>query len=73
MPLFEYHCTGCDTRFERLVRLPARVDCPSCGSTRVEKLLSVPARPASREAPAASACETAPPGGCCGGGMCQLN
>ena len=44
MPIFEYACKKCATEFEALVRpnggAPA---CPSCQSTELEKLLSIPA------------------------------
>jgi len=74
MPLFEYQCLSCQTASELLVRGSEQVTCPSCGSPRVRKLLSVPARPATTAAPAPSACGPAsPPGGCCGGGMCQID
>jgi len=48
MPIFEYRCCGCDTRFETIV-LSARekVACPKCQSSAVEKQLSVFAAPAS--------------------------
>ena len=73
MPIFEFRCPSCETTFERLVRVAEKVNCPSCGSRRVEKLLSVPARPASSTPAATPSCESMPQGGCCGGGMCQLN
>jgi len=40
MPLFEYTCRECGTRFEALVvggRCPA---CPKCGSDQLEKMYS---------------------------------
>lgn len=41
MPIFEYHCQSCDKDFEKLVfgRDP-EVECPFCGQTKVEKLMS---------------------------------
>lgn len=41
MPLFEYHCAGCDTDFELLVRESTVLACPSCQSPAIEKQLSV--------------------------------
>jgi putative FmdB family regulatory protein len=41
MPVFQYACRGCETRFERLVLGQARPACPSCGSADLERLLSV--------------------------------
>lgn len=40
MPLFEYHCTACQAEFERLVRSDTVPDCPECGSTALEKIVS---------------------------------
>ena len=72
MPIFEYRCQACETSFEKLLRSSDKVDCPACGSRRVEKLISIPARPASGTT-AGMTCESMPQGGCCGGGMCQPN
>jgi putative FmdB family regulatory protein len=41
MPLFEYRCTGCDKRFELLIRGGAIPTCPSCGSVALERELSM--------------------------------
>lgn len=72
MPLFEYTCTDCDTRFEVLMRDGVTPVCPACRGQRVEKLLSAFAVGATgaRPAPAAAgpACGGCPhagmPGGC---------
>ena len=40
MPLFDFRCLGCDSRFELLVRGATAPSCPSCGSTSLEKQLS---------------------------------
>ena len=44
MPLYEYQCDACSTRFERIQKFsdPPIEVCPSCGGT-VKKLLSSPA------------------------------
>ena len=44
MPLYEYRCRACGTRFERIRKFsdPPLSECPSCGG-EVEKLLSAPA------------------------------
>jgi putative FmdB family regulatory protein len=44
MPLYEYQCDACSTRFERIQKFsdPPIDVCPSCGGT-VKKLLSSPA------------------------------
>ena len=42
MPLFEYQCRECGTKFEKIVpTASAQVVCKQCASPRVEKLLSV--------------------------------
>jgi putative FmdB family regulatory protein len=40
VPIFEYRCRECQSRFETIVRGRATPECPSCGSVRLEKLLS---------------------------------
>ncbi len=70
MPIFEYRCRECGTKFEKIVTSAAtEVTCKKCSSARVDKLLSVFAvSGVSREAAAAE------PGPCaCGAprrGMC---
>ena len=42
MPIFEYLCDDCGTKFEKLVRNRASTDalCPSCGESHVTTQLS---------------------------------
>ncbi|HCS18807.1 MAG TPA: zinc ribbon domain-containing protein [Erythrobacter sp.] len=41
MPIFEYRCRKCETRFERIVfRNSNDVHCPNCQDEQVERLLS---------------------------------
>ena len=43
MPIFEYQCDECGTKFEKLVgraAASADVGCPSCGQTRVTTQVS---------------------------------
>lgn len=45
MPMYEYECTACGHRFERIQKfsdLPVD-ECPNCGEHKVQKLLSSPA------------------------------
>jgi putative FmdB family regulatory protein len=44
VPLYEYQCTKCENRFERIQKFsdPLVTDCPLCGG-RVERTISVPA------------------------------
>ena len=41
MPIYEYRCSGCKSEFEQLVRTGDTPACPSCGSTSLERLLSL--------------------------------
>ena len=41
MPLYEYDCRACRTRFEALVRGSVAPVCPSCGSADLERVLSL--------------------------------
>lgn len=42
MPLFEYKCSDCETKFEELISSSdVKVFCPKCGSEKVSRLLSV--------------------------------
>jgi putative FmdB family regulatory protein len=41
MPIFEYRCEKCDTKFEKIVfNRSEEIVCPKCGSVQVQKLLS---------------------------------
>lgn len=42
MPIYEYTCRACDHLFEALVRGGAAAVCPSCESTDLERMLSLP-------------------------------
>jgi putative FmdB family regulatory protein len=65
MPLYEYACSACRSRFERLVRrLGDAVACPACGSAEAEKQPSVFAVGSS--APSLPGCEVGP----CEAGPC---
>jgi len=69
VPLYDYACKKCDHTFEALVFGDEKVECPECQATKVERLLSVPARPAS-SLPTTGACgdPNLPP---CGAPWCQ--
>jgi putative FmdB family regulatory protein len=70
MPLYEFACPRCEHTFEELVFNGEAVECPRCHTTKVERLLSVPARPkvVGRSLPV-SCDPKAPP---CGPGCCKL-
>jgi putative FmdB family regulatory protein len=75
MPLYEYACRTCGHHFEYLTRADTSPSCLSCGSTELEKQLSVFA------VSAAGSKDTAPvssgPCGTCGDprgpGACSMN
>jgi len=46
MPMYDFRCRECDTRFEELVRGSSdqeNVRCPSCGSAEVQRQVSAAA------------------------------
>jgi putative FmdB family regulatory protein len=64
MPIYEYTCKACESRFEQLVRTMSgteRVKCPECGSARTARALSVFA-----VASDAGRKSSSPPPGICG-------
>jgi putative FmdB family regulatory protein len=71
MPIYEYACRNCECTFETLVYDGETVECPECKGDRLDRLLSVPAKP-----PAESG--SLPMSGCdpklppCGPGCCRL-
>ena len=67
MPIFEYLCDDCGTKFEKLVRggPSGSVLCPSCGQDHLQQQFSTFA------APASNAVQDTPVGGC-GPGMCRM-
>lgn len=75
MPLFEFHCNACGKDVEILVRSAdwKGTECPSCGSTRLVKKLSVfAATPSSSPSPSMPCGMPPGAGGCCGG-ACGMN
>ena len=68
MPIFEYSCESCGTKFEKLMRRAGETDgleCPSCGEHHLKQELSTFA------AHAAGAKAPQPMGGGCPAGMCR--
>ncbi|HEY7480018.1 MAG TPA: zinc ribbon domain-containing protein [Gemmatimonadales bacterium] len=68
MPIYTYRCNGCHAQFDQLVRSETKVACPQCQGQRLERLMSLTARPASSGKPADFSRLGPPAGGCCGGG-----
>jgi putative FmdB family regulatory protein len=69
MPIYDYRCAECGAEFERLVRgtAIAAVACPRCSATKVERRMSLTARPAGGARGPDLSRLGPPPGGCCGG------
>ncbi|MBI5083950.1 MAG: zinc ribbon domain-containing protein [Acidobacteria bacterium] len=66
MPIYEYACQECGTKFEKLIRRQADLDdltCPSCGESRLARQLST-------FAPQMGASKSPAPAMCPSGGMC---
>ncbi len=81
MPIFEYKCVDCETKFEVLhksVSNPEKVSCPKCKSENYKKLLSSFSAPVSAGFNYEPGCSN---GSCgahthsssCSHGMCGLN
>lgn len=70
MPIYDYRCADCGAKFEQLVRGDQQAACPGCSGGKLERLLSLPARPASTAKQPDYSRLGPPSGGCCGGG-CQ--
>ncbi|MBV9403747.1 MAG: zinc ribbon domain-containing protein [Acidobacteriaceae bacterium] len=80
MPIFEYACDDCGTKFEKLVRRTREADevrCPSCGQDHLTTQYSTFAARSG-----ASKSQAEAPAGCgsgmcgadmCQGGMCGMN
>ncbi len=73
MPIYEYHCQDCNSRFEKLVSLSRANEqppCPNCTGGRTEKLLSTFASVRASGYDGGSAQSSG--GGCggCSGGSC---
>jgi putative FmdB family regulatory protein len=66
MPIYEYLCEDCGTKFEKLVRNGISVACPSCGQNHLKPELSTfAAHSSSGGAKSASEFPSCP------GGMCR--
>lgn len=83
MPVFEYKCHQCDTKFEVLHKSALRteeVSCPDCNSTNNKKLFSAfSASVSSSSISGGNSCSTGncdsstPSYGGCSSGMCGIN
>ena len=72
MPIFEYRCDDCGTKFEKLVRrsggVAEQVLCPSCGRDHLARAVFHLRGPRERTAKSGSSSEAMPS---CASGMCQ--
>jgi putative FmdB family regulatory protein len=70
MPIYEYLCDDCDTRFERIViNKQQEISCPKCASKKATIQLSVFATAnGSSNGSSAKLPSSSSGGGCCGGG-----
>lgn len=78
MPIFEYSCEDCGTKFEKLVRRSAEttgLSCPSCGKDHLTQEYSTFAARANgkSEAPQMGCGSGMCQPGICGGGVCGMN
>lgn len=75
MPIYEYRCEDCGTKFEKLVRRSvetSELECPSCGQNHLKQELSTFAAHANGHSKAAQA-PVCPSGQCSNPGMCGMN
>ena len=78
MPVFEYKCSSCNTKFEILHKSSTNqeeVSCPECNSKKINKLFSsFSASVHSNESSCSQGNCNFPLGGCgCSGGACGMN
>ena len=77
MPIFEYRCESCESKFEKLVRRTEEAieaGCPSCGDHHLEQQYSTFApRAASGAGSKAAEMPSCPSGMCSNPGMCGMN
>lgn len=76
MPLYEYACKKCNHEFELLIRGSEQAECPTCHTTKLERLLSVPAGHTAGSKSLPMCGPPMPQGGCglpqCGTGVCGM-
>ena len=76
MPIFEYKCQDCGTKFEKLLRRSAEADelgCPSCGQKHLTQEFSTFAAHANGAAAHGSDAPVCPSGMCSNPGFCGRN
>ena len=76
MPIYEYRCEDCGTKFEKLVRRSSEgpnVECPSCGQKHLKQELSTFAAHAGNGGSKSAEMPACPSGQCSNPGMCGMN
>ena len=79
MPLYEYKCSNCKTKFEVLHKSATQtreVPCPSCNSVQIKKLFSTFSSNVSSDSHTSSECSSGQcqnPVSGCSTGLCGLN
>lgn len=79
MPLYEYKCSNCDTKFEVLHKSATQTNeetCPSCNSVQIRKLFSSFSSNVSINSHSSNECSSGQcqiPGSGCSDGLCGLN
>ncbi len=75
MPIFEYLCDDCGTKFEKLVRRTGEeIACPKCGESHLKQELSTfSAHSVSGGQKAQQQAPSCPGGMCRNPGMCGMN
>ena len=76
MPIYEYKCEDCGTKFEKLLRRSdeaAGLDCPSCGKKHLTQEFSTFAAHANGAPAHASGAPVCPSGMCSNPGFCGRN
>jgi putative FmdB family regulatory protein len=74
MPIYEYQCQDCGTKFEKLLRNsadPSSLECPSCGQKHLSQEYSTFAAHAA--APKQADGPVCPSGRCSNPGFCGMN
>jgi putative FmdB family regulatory protein len=76
MPIYEYKCQDCGTKFEKLLRRSAEaaeLNCPSCGKAHLTQEFSTFAAHANGSNAQAGPAPTCPSGMCSNPGFCGRN
>jgi len=76
MPIYEYQCQDCNTKFEKLVRRSSETDalnCPSCGHNHLKQELSTFSAHASSSPARSGDGPVCPSGMCSNPGFCGRN